>query len=95
MHLFAANGPLGKQFAIILGNTDVCTGHHPAQQTRILLERCAVPHMDGVEPMLTSYNGSRIKNNLDSKLAAPNQSSFLVSDELALNRLLRWYSQNK
>ncbi len=54
-----------------------------------------MPHMDGVEPMLTSYNGSRIKNNLDSKLAAPNQSSFLVSDELALNRLLRWYSQNK
>ena len=93
--LFAVNGAQGKQFGIVLGNTDVRSGHHPAQQTRILLERCEAEKMDGVEPTPSAYNGHRIKNNLDSKIAAPNQSSFLVSDEQALKRLLRWYSQNK
>lgn len=90
--LFGVNGPLGKQFGIVLGDTDVRTGHHPAQQTRILLEHCSVPAMVGVEPMHKPYNGSRIKTNQDSRIAAPNQVSFLVADESALARLLRWYA---
>lgn len=90
--LFAVKGPLGRQFGIVLGNTDVATGHHPAQQSLILLERCVAPAMPGVEPQDKPYNGHRIKKNLDSKIAAPNQSSFLVADETALKRLLRWYS---
>ena len=92
--LFAVKGMFGRQFGIVLGNTDVQTGHHPAQQTRILLERCEVPAMEGVEPMDKPYNGSRIKTGQDCKIAAPNQVSFLVSDETALTSLLRWYAGN-
>jgi hypothetical protein len=91
--LFGVNGPLGKQFGVVLGNTDIHTGHHPAQQTRVLLERCNVPTMAGVEAMDKPYNGSRIKKNQDSKIAVPNHVSFLVADESALARLLRWYAK--
>jgi hypothetical protein len=90
--LFALGGPLGRQFGIVLGDTDVLTGNHPAQQTRILLERCDVPTMAGVERQDKPYNGSRIKSNSDSKIAAPNQLSFLVADETSLKQLLRWYA---
>ena len=91
--LFAVKGTLGRQFGIVLGNTDVTTGHHPAQQTRILLERCKVPNLDGIEVMDMPYNGSRIKSGNDCKIAAPNQTSVMVADETALKRLLRWYAE--
>ena len=29
--LFAVGGPLGKQFALVLGNTGVSSGYHPAK----------------------------------------------------------------
>lgn len=90
--LFAVGGPRGKQFAIVLGDTDVQTGHHPAQQTRILLERCVLPAMLGVEVLGSRYEGSRIKAQRDSRLASPNQVSCLVSDEVSLTALLRWYA---
>lgn len=93
--LFAVGGSLGRQFGIVLGNTDIKTGHHPAQQTRILLERCDVPEMDGVERQDNPYNGHRIKKNLDSKISAPNQVSCLVADETSLKQLLRWYARAK
>lgn len=93
--LFSVNGTLGRQFAIVLGNTDVKTGHHPAQQTRVLLERCQVPDLEGVELMEKPYNGSRIKTGSDCKIAAPNQTSLLVVDESALKRVLRWYASRE
>ncbi len=93
--LFAVNGTIGRQFGIVLGNTDVKTGHHPAQQTRILLDRCDLPRLEGVERMDKPYNGSRIKTGSDCKIAAPNQLSVLVADETALKCLLRWYAGTK
>ena len=90
--LFAVRGALGKQFAIVLGATDVATGLHPAKQTRILLERCEFPELDGIEPLTEPYQGARIKDQRDSKLVASNQVSCLVADEEALKRLLRWYA---
>lgn len=93
--LFSVKGMLGRQFGIVLGNTDAKTGHHPAQQTRILLERCQLPNLDGIEVMDKPYNGSRIKTGSDCKIAAPNQTSLLVADEAALKRLLRWYAEPK
>lgn len=94
-HLFSVNGPLGRQFGIVLGNTDTKTGQHPAQQTRLLLERCEVPDFEGVQLMDKPYNGSRIKTGSDSKIAAPNQTSLLIADESALKRVLRWYASRK
>lgn len=91
-HLFAVNGPLGRQFGVVLGNTNVQTGHHPAQQTRIVLERCDVPVMEGVEPMYKPCGSHRLTKNNDTKLVPPNQTSCLVADELALKRLLNWYA---
>nr|NMF96179.1 HNH endonuclease [Aromatoleum toluolicum] len=38
------------------------------------------------------YQGSRIKQQQDSKLTAPNQVSCLVADETALRAILRWYA---
>ncbi len=90
--LFAVGGPLGRQFAIVLGNTDVSTGFHPAQQTRVILEKCELPAIAGIEPSATPYEGSRIKSNQDSRLAAPNQTSCVVSDGETLQALLRWYA---
>ncbi|SOY48514.1 HNH endonuclease [Cupriavidus taiwanensis] len=90
--LFAIGGPKGKQFAIVLGNTDIQTGQHPAQQTRILLERCTLPMMPGIEVLDAPYEGSRIKTQRDSRLASPNQVSCLVADEASLAALLRWYA---
>src|SRR5690606_6046938 len=81
------------QFAILVGNTDVKAGIHPAQQTRLLFERCELPSLSGIEPCLEPYQGSRIKDQRDSKLAAPNQVSCFVADEAALRGILRWYSK--
>jgi hypothetical protein len=93
--LFAVNGAIGRQFGIVVGDTDVKTGHHLAQQTRILLERCDLPRINGVEQLDKPYNGSRIKTGSDCKIAAPNQVSVLVADETALKCLLRWYAGTK
>lgn len=90
--LFAVGGATGRQFAIVLGNTDVETGFHPAQQTRVILEKCDLPALPGIEPCDSPYEGSRVKNNQDSELSPPGQSSCLVSDEPALRALLRWYA---
>ena len=90
-HLFAVNGALGRQFAIVLGDFDEETGRYARQQTRLVLERCSVPPMDGVEPINEPYKSSRLKNH-DSKIAPPDQTSVFVQDELALKRLLRWYA---
>lgn len=91
--LFAVGGPLGRQFAIVLGNTDVTTGFHPAQQTRVILEKCELPAIAGIESLASPYEGSRIKSNQDSRLAAPNQTSCIVSGGQALRALLRWYAE--
>lgn len=91
--LFSVNGALGRQFGIVLGNTDVKTGEHPVQQTRILLAHCQVPELNGIKVTDEPYNGSRIKSGADSKIAAANQTSVLVEGEEALKNLLRWYAQ--
>jgi hypothetical protein len=90
-HLFSINGPLGKQFGILLGNTNVQTGHHPAEQTTIVLQRSEVPRMEGVEVVNRSSRSARLQQQ-DSKIPAGSQSLVLVADELALKRLLRWYA---
>lgn len=93
--LFSIGGPFGRQFAIILGDTDVETGRHPAQQTRILLEKCELPAISGVLQTEDAYFGSRIKTQQDSRIAAHNQTSCLVADETALKALLKWYASSK
>ncbi len=90
--LFSVGGPLGKQFAIVLGETDVSLGYHPAKQTRLVFERCELPNLSGIEGCPKPYQGQRVKNQQDSRLAAPNQVSCLVSDETALRAILRWYA---
>lgn len=92
--LFAVGGPRGRQFAIVLGDTDVLTGYQPALQTRIVLERCELPVLPGVAPCGDAYEGKQVKQLHPSKLAAPNQVSCLVADELSLRALLRWYAGN-
>lgn len=93
--LFAIGGPHGRQFAIVVGNTDVSTGDHPAKQTRILFERCDLPSLAGIYNDGELYDGSRIKDQQDSNLAIPNQTSCLVEDASSLMELLRWYAGKK
>ncbi|MBS1169608.1 MAG: hypothetical protein H6R01_526 [Burkholderiaceae bacterium] len=92
---FAVGGARGKQFAIVLGNTNTntntATGEHPAKQTRVLLEKCALPDAPGWEICDAPYKGSSV-NRAFSKLASPNQTSCIVADETALKALLRWYA---
>ncbi|TVT50506.1 MAG: hypothetical protein FHP94_03210 [Denitromonas halophila] len=90
--LFGMGGPLGRQFAIVLGNTDVVTGYHPAKQTRMLFEKYELPPLAGIEISTEPYQGSRIRVQQDSKLQASNQVSCLVADESTLVALLRWYA---
>jgi hypothetical protein len=90
--LFSVGGPLGKQFAIVLGDSDVSSGYHPAKQTRLVFERCELPNLSGIEVCPEPYRGHRVKKQQDSRLAAPNQVSCLVSDETALRAILRWYA---
>ena len=45
--LFAVGAPLGKQFALVLGDYDVSSGEHLAKQTRLLFERCELPRESG------------------------------------------------
>jgi hypothetical protein len=92
VHLFAIRGRTGKQFAIVMGEYDEHTGQHNRQQSRIILERCILPAISGVDPVAEPYEGSRIKKQRDSKLADPNQVSCVVRDEAALTALIRWYA---
>jgi hypothetical protein len=57
-----------------------------------VFERCELPNLSGIEVCAKPYQGSRVKNQQDSRLAAPNQVSCLVSDETALRAILRWYA---
>ncbi len=91
-HLYEIGGPGGRQFALIVGDMYAAKGPNPSQQTRILLGKCKVPDIAGVSPCDDYYSGSRIKQ-ADSRIAPPNQSSYLVADESALRGLLRWYAQ--
>jgi hypothetical protein len=93
-HLFAVKGARGSQFAIVLGDFDKSAGRYERQQTRIVLECCVVPWLEGVDLIDGPYKSSRLKNQ-DSKISPPNQSSVFVHDELALKRLLRWYAEVK
>lgn len=93
-HLFAVKGACGRQFAIVLGDMDKFTDRYERQQTRIVLERCVVPSLEGVELIDGLCKSGRLKNQ-DSKIAPPNQRSVFVHDELALKRLLRWYAEVK
>ncbi|WP_322063226.1 hypothetical protein [Paraburkholderia sp. J63] len=92
VQLFEMDAPRAKQFAVVLGDVNAQTGHHKAQTTRILLERCVLPPIVGVEPDDKPYAGQRIVQQKDSKLAAPNQVSCRVADETALKALIRWYA---
>ena len=89
-HLFGVGGRHGRQFGIVLGDTDKETMHHPAQQTKIVLEKCDIPHISGVELSVEQVKGSRFKQS-DSKLCPGDQTSFFVANEIALTALLRWY----
>jgi 5-methylcytosine-specific restriction protein B len=92
VHLFEL-GKGGKQFAVIVGDISKDTGKFGAQQTRILLETQPVelPDVMALEPS-DFYNGSRIANQSDSRLAAPKQCSVMVSSETGVRRLLEWYA---
>lgn len=92
-HLFELGGPGGRQFGLVVGDMHAAKSPKPSQQSRILLEKCELPDIPGVERCDDDYNGSRIKQ-ADSRLAPPNQSSCLVADESALINLLRWYARD-
>jgi hypothetical protein len=89
--LYSVNGPLGRQFALIVGNLEPETGRFSTKQSRIVLEHCDVPVLGGVEPM-NENSGSRRLRQSDSKLVSPNQTNVMVTDEPGLKRLLRWYA---
>lgn len=86
---FGASG--GRQFGLVVGDMFAAENPKAPQQTRILVEKCNEPGIPGVMVCTDDYNGSRI-NQADSKLAPPNQSSFLVADETALVSVLKWYA---
>lgn len=90
-HLFGIGGRHGRQFGIVLGNTDKKTMHHPALQTKIVLEKCDVPNIPGVDVSLEQVNGQRFKQ-ADSKICPGDQTSVYVADATALKALLKWYS---
>ena len=89
--LFGIGGRHGRQFGIVLGETDKLTKHFKAQQTKIVLEKSDAPNIPGVELSLDQVNGSRFQQS-DSKICPGDQTSFFVADETALKALLRWYS---
>jgi hypothetical protein len=81
-----------KQFAVIVGEIDTDTGEPTAQQTRILFEEYP-PEIEGVQriPVNEYFNGSSVKRQF-SHLAPPNQFSVLVNSEIALRKVLNWYT---
>jgi hypothetical protein len=86
-----ATGENGKQFIIILGDSE------GAKQTRIITEKLfCLPKIADVSHAPKNHKGSRVnqqntnrgyKNNLING----NQSSFIVDNLSALNQLIRWY----
>ena len=90
-HLFGIGGRQGRQFGIVLGEVDKMTKYFTAQQTKIVLEKCNVPSIPGVELSLDQVKTSRFQNS-DSKICPGDQVSVYVADAVALKRLLRWYS---
>lgn len=90
-HLFGIDGRQGRQFGIVLGEIDKTTKHFTAKQTKIVLEKCDVPNIPGVELSLDQVNGSRFQNS-DSKICPGDQTSAYVADATALKALLKWYS---
>jgi hypothetical protein len=89
--LFAIGGATGRQFAIVLGDTNVKTNYHPAKQTRIIFEKCTLPAWSELEEIFDSYKSSRVKKS-DSKLYLDSQTSCLVADEATLSALIFWYA---
>lgn len=89
-HGFAA-GENGKQFVVILGNSE------RAQQTRIITEKLLFPpDIADVTYMPKLYKGSRVNQQLTSRgyknnLFNGNQTSFIVDNLSALDKLIRWY----
>lgn len=88
-------GERGKQFLLILGN------ELNAQQTRIITEKVfSLPQITDVSNVSDIYKGSRINQGntglgYKNNLSKGNQSSFIVSDLLALDQLIRWYVLGK
>lgn len=91
--LFEIGGPGGRQFGLVV--SDMFTSNKPksSKQTRILLEKCELPDIAGVQPRDDDFKGSRVKQP-DSRLAPSHQTSCLVADETALSNLLRWYARS-
>lgn len=89
--LFSVNGTQGRQFAIIVGDLVTVTGRFSRLQTRIVLEQCDVPVLEGVVPMNKNSDSHRLSQS-DSKLVLQNQTNVMVTDEPGLKRLLRWYA---
>jgi predicted restriction endonuclease len=91
-HGFAVGGEHGKQFVLILGNSD-----EGAKQTRIITEKISGPPViAGVEYLPEIYKGARVNQDTTNlkyrnRLRNENQSSFLVSTPSALEELLYWY----
>ncbi len=89
-HGFAA-GEHGKQFVVILGNSE------GAQQTRIITEKLlCLPDIADVTYMPKPYKGSRVNQQMTSRgyknnLFNGNQTSFIVDNLSALDKLIRWY----
>lgn len=89
-HLFSVNGRYGRQFGVVLGGMNLSTGESSPQQTRIVMERCDIPAIPGVELCTQPYQGHRFQQQ-DSKIGPKDQASCFVADEIALTKLLRWY----
>lgn len=90
--LFGVGGRQGRQFGIILGDIDVATMRYSASKTIIVLERCDLPSISGLEPYLAPVRSHRLQQR-DSKICPEDQTSCMVADETALLALLRWYSR--
>lgn len=91
--IFAAKDEDGKQFAIILGSLDPSTKTHEALSTIIVLENCTPPVFKGITPTNKQHRSAALHRS-HSKLKIPNQSTFEVGDETALEALLTWYTRS-
>lgn len=90
-HFFEA-GTGGKQFAVVVGDTDNKSGKYKLKQTRIILEERPDEILDVQNlPIDKSWKGSSAKRRF-SRLKPPKQHSVLVSSEAGLRSLLKWYT---
>ncbi len=90
-HGFAV-GEYGKQFIVILGNSE------GARQTRIITEKLFdLPDIVDVTNVLGIYKGMRVNKQKNTSIGYKNnlfdgnQSSFIVDNLSALDQLIRWY----